>query len=339
MEAKHLRPVKDVVARRFIWDLVRLMGFVLVGSIGFMLIEKWTFLDSLYMTVITLTTVGYGETHPLDAAGKVYTIVLILLGAGVVLYVISDMVEIFLRLNLGARHMRNKIAKLDGHYIVCGYGRTGQEVTMHFRENKVDFVVIEQGTERAKQAQDEGLLVVQGDATDDDVLQSAQIMGARGIVCALPDDSANTFIALSAKGLNENLKIVCRAGNPGSEAKMRRAGAHMVISPYTICGKRMAAAVTHPLVTEFLDFVMHTPDHDLRIEQMSLLKSSTLVGLQLKDANIKQTSGAMILAVSQNGKLISNPSPELIFGEGDALIALGTEQQLSKLVGLAGART
>ena len=215
MEAKHLRPVKDDVARRFIWDLARLMGFVLVGALGFMLIEKWTFLDSLYMTVITLTTVGYGETHPLDSIGKIYTIVLILFGAGVVVYVISDMVEIFLRLNLGARHMRNKIAKLDGHYIVCGYGRTGQEVTLHFRENKVDFVVIEQGAERAKQAQDEGLLVVQGDATDDDILQSAQIMGAKGIVCALPDDSANTFIALSAKGLKRKSQDCLPGGQSG----------------------------------------------------------------------------------------------------------------------------
>jgi voltage-gated potassium channel len=331
--------VHDLVARRFVWDLALLLGFVLFGSLGFVLVQKWSFLDALYMTVITLTTVGYGETHPLDAAGKIYTIILILTGAGVVLYVISDMVEIFLRLNLGARHMRNKIAKLTGHYVVCGYGRTGQEVIKHFKENKVNFVVIEQDGDRAKIAINAGCMVVQGDATADDTLMDAQILGALGIVCALPDDSANTFIALSAKGLNESMKIVCRAANPGSEAKMRRAGATMVISPYTICGKRMAAAVTHPLVTEFLDFVMHTPEHDLRIEQMSLFKTSNLIGTTLKEANIKQTSGAMILAVSQGGKLISNPSPELVFQEGDDLIALGTEQQLIKLVGLAGARS
>ncbi|MBS2007717.1 MAG: potassium channel protein [Cyanobacteria bacterium SZAS TMP-1] len=331
--------VNDEVARRFWMDLARLLGFVLFGALGFMLVEKWDFLDALFMTVITLTTVGYGETHPLDAAGKIYTIVLILSGAGVVLYVISDMVEIFLRLNLGARHMKNKIAKYVGHYVVCGYGRTGQEVIKHFKENKVDFVVIEQDPERCKLAVTDGCMVVQGDATTDETLMEAQLQTARGIVCALPDDSANTFIALSAKGLNESMKIVCRAANPGSEAKMRRAGAHMVISPYTICGKRMAAAVTHPLVTEFLDFVMHTPEHDLRIEQISLFKSSNLIGTTLKEANIKQTSGAMILAVSQSGKLISNPSPELVFQEGDDLIALGTEQQLTKLVGLAGARS
>jgi voltage-gated potassium channel len=151
----------------------------------------------------------------------------------------------------------------------------------------------------------------------------------------LPDDTANTFIALSAKGLNENITIVSRAGNPGSEAKLRRAGARRVISPYVICGRRMATAVTHPLVTEFLDVVMHSSAYDLRMEQITLDQNSTLVGLTLKDANIKQTSGAMILAVNQSGKLMTNPSPDLIFHDGDELIALGTEQELKILAALA----
>lgn len=323
--------MKETLGKRFTIDLFRLLGFVLFGAVGFMLVEGWDFLDSLFMTVITLTTVGYGETHPLSNHGRIYTIFLILVGAGVVLYVLSDMVEIFLRLNIGARRMKQKIAKMNNHHIVCGYGRSGQEVINHFLLNNIPFVLIEQDPEKAKLAMEEGLLVLQGDATNDDVLIQSQIERAHGIVCALPDDSANTFIALSARGINEKIKIVCRAANPGSEAKMRRAGADMVISPYVICGKRMAAAVTHPLVTEFLDVVMHTPGYDLRMEQVKLAQKSRLVGLTLKDANIKQDSGAMILAVNQNGKLISNPSPDLIFQAGDDLIALGTEQQLSRL--------
>lgn len=323
--------MKETLGKRFTIDLLRLLGFVLFGAFGFMLVEGWDFLDSLFMTVITLTTVGYGETHPLSNYGRIYTIFLILVGAGVVLYVLSDMVEIFLRLNIGARRMKQKIAKMSNHHIVCGYGRSGQEVINHFLLTNIPFVLIEQDPERAKLAMEEGLLVLQGDATNDDVLIQAQIERASGIVCALPDDSANTFIALSARGINEKIKIVCRAANPGSEAKMRRAGADMVISPYVICGKRMAAAVTHPLVTEFLDVVMHTPGYDLRMEQLRLAQKSRLVGVTLKDANIKQDSGAMILAVNQNGKLISNPSPDLIFQAGDDLIALGTEQQLSRL--------
>lgn len=323
--------MKETLGRRFAIDLFRLTGFVVVGAIGFMIVEQWNFLDALFMTVITLTTVGYGEVHPLSTPGRIYTIFLILIGAGVVLYVLSDMVEIFLRLNIGARRMKQKIARLSNHQIVCGFGRSGQEVINHFLRNGIPFVLIELDAEKAREAMEEGLLVLTGDATNDDILAQAQITKALGIVCALPDDSANTFIALSARGLNEKIKIVCRAANPGSEAKMRRAGANMVISPYVICGKRMATAVTHPLVTEFLDVVMHTPDYDLRIEQMKLGGACALVGATLKDANIKQTSGAMILAVNQSGKLISNPSPDLLFKEGDELIALGTEQQLKKL--------
>lgn len=302
---------------------------------GFMFVEKWSFLDSLYMTVITLTTVGYGEAHKLSQAGKVYTICLILAGAGIVLYILSDLVELFIEVNFGLRRMKHRIVRLSGHQIVCGYGRTGQEVTDHFRQNKIPFVIIESDPHRVKKAEDEGLLVVLGDASLDEVLTEAQIQRASGIVCALPDDTANTFIALSAKGLNESIKIVSRAANPGSEAKLRRAGATMVISPYVICGRRMAAAVTHPLVTEFLDVVMHTPATDLRMEQMRVMGGSPLIGSTLKDAHIKQTSGAMILAVNQSGKLITNPSPELVFHEGDELIALGAEQELKTLAALA----
>lgn len=330
--------MKETLGKRFAIDVIRLVGFVLAGSLGFMLIEQWDFLDSLFMTVITLTTVGYGESHPLSPNGRIYTIFLIFVGVGVVLYLLSDMVEIFLRFNLGARRMRHKIAKLNNHHVVCGYGRSGQEVINHFLLNDIPFVLIELNQEKAKQAMEEGLLVLHGDASDDELLIQAQVTKARGIVCALSDDSANTFIALSARGLNEKIKIVCRAANPGSEAKMRRAGADMVISPYVICGKRMAASVTHPLVTEFLDVVMHTPGYDLRMEQMTLAPRSALVGAALKDANIKQASGAMILAVNQNGKLMSNPSPDLVFQAGDDLIALGTEQQLKKLAEFSAAK-
>jgi voltage-gated potassium channel len=323
---------------RFLIDLLRVTALVCFGTTGFMVLEKWNFLDSLYMTVTTLTTVGYGEVHPLSDAGKCFAIAFLLCGVAVAVYVLSDIVQIFMSINWSRRRMKQKIVKLVDHQIVCGYGRTGQEVCAQLRANGVPFVVIDNDPAHAKKAEDEGFLVVEGDASSDEVLVEAQIRTAKGIVCALPEDTANTFIVLSAKGLNENITIVSRAANPGSEGKLRRAGAAMVISPYVICGRRLAASVTHPLVTEFLDVVMHAPGYDLRMEQVSLAGASSIVGATLKDANIKQTSGAMILAVRQNGKLLTNPSPDHLFHEGDELIALGTDQELKKLASLASTR-
>ncbi|MBX9693101.1 MAG: NAD-binding protein [Cyanobacteria bacterium] len=329
--------LKDLInpkTQRFVSDFIKLVLLVLFGTAGFMLVEGWNFLDSLFMTVITLTTVGYGESHPLTENGKLYAIFLILIGAGVVLYIISDMVQLIFDLNLG-RRMKSRIVKLNEHQIICGYGRTGQAVAAQFLLNKVPFVVLETNPDRVQQAEEAGFLVLLGDASDDQVLMEAQITKAKGIVCALPDDMHNTFIALSARGLNEKIEIVSRAANPGSEAKLKRAGARMVISPYLVCGSRLAAAVTHPLVTEFLDVVMHTPEREMRMEQVPILANSTYIGQTLKDTNIKQTSGVMILAVKQSGKLITNPSPDLIFAEGDVLVALGTQQELIKLAQLA----
>lgn len=328
--------LKSAKSRRFLSDLVKLVLLILFGTLGFMLVEGWNFLDALFMTVTTLATVGYGEVHPLTEAGKLYAVVLILIGAGVMLYILGDMVELLLGINIAGRRMRHRIVKLTNHQIICGYGRTGQEVAKAFQRDNIDFVVIELNETKAQEAEARGVLILKGDASDDETLARAQIDKAAGIVCALPDDMHNTFIALTAKGLNENIDVVSRAANPGSENKLRRAGVRMIISPYVICGQRLAASVSQPLVTEFLDVVMHSDGIDLRLEQMSLKEHSQLVGHTLKDANIKQTSGAMIVAVKQSGKLITNPSPELKFGVGDELIALGADQQLTKLAELAG---
>ncbi len=325
---------KKSIHERLISNVFKLGGLVAAGTLGFVLIEGWEPLDALFMTVMTITTVGFGEPHPLDDNGKIFTILLMLAGIGFVLYILSDIVELLIEANRG-RLMKHKIVKLTDHQIVCGYGRTGQEVAEQFIINKIPFVVVEQDPERARQAELRGILVLMGDASDDDILIEAQLTNAKGIVCALPDDRQNAFIAITAKGLNEKIDIVSRAANPGSEAKLKRAGVRMVISPYVICGKRLAASITHPLVTEFLDVVMHAPGHELRMEQVAIKERSTLVGRTLKDANIRQTSGVMILAVNQNGKLITNPSPDLTFGVGDELIGLGAQQDFDKLGQLA----
>lgn len=301
-----------------------------------MLVEKWNFIDSMFMSVTTIATVGYGEVHTLSNNGRIFAMFLILVGVGSFLYIITDMVSLSLEVNLGRRRMKNRIVKLSGHQIICGFGRTGQEVASQLRMSRIPFIVVEQNPVVARKAEDAGFLVIEGDASADETLIRCQISKAKGIVCALPDDTQNTFIALSARGLNESIDIVARAANPGSESKLRRVGARMVISPYVICGQRLAASITHPLVTQFLDVVTHTADGDLRMEQINIESQSELIGRTLKDANIKQTSGAMILAVNQNGKLITNPTPDHQFGLGDELIALGAQQELNKLAKLAG---
>lgn len=320
-----------------LWFLVLL---VLAGTLGYMIVERWTFLDSMFMTVTTLTTVGYGEVHQLDVKGRIYTIVLILFGVGLLVYITTEIAQTFMEANpsafFGRRRMRDKISKLQSHQVLCGFGRTGQEVALMFERYKVPFVVVEEDAGRVKTAEEHGYLVMQGDATDDNVLKEARVQSATGIICALPDDASNTFITLSAKNLNERITVVCRAANPGSEAKMLRAGAHQVISPYIICGRRLATAVTHPLVLEFLDVAMHQPSYDLQIEQVLVASGSGLIGSTLRDANIKQASGAMVLALNQSGKLITNPPPDLVFQSGDELIVLGAEEELKKVRQLAG---
>lgn len=314
---------------------------VFAGTFGYMVLEHWVFLDALFMTVTTLTTVGYGEVHPLDSRGRIYTMILILFGVGLLVYILTDLAEIVVHANpmvfFGRRKLRERIAKLSGHQVLCGFGRTGQEVARLFKHYGVDFVVVEEDVARVRQAEDLGYLAMVGDATTDDTLGGAQVGKATGIVCTLPDDASNTFITLAAKGMNESITVVCRAANPGSEAKMMRAGAHSVISPYIICGRRMATAVTHPLVLEFLDVAMHSPTYDLRLEQVIIEPTSRLIGKTLKEANIKQISGAMVLAVNQGGKLITNPPPDLKFQSGDDLIVLGADEELKKVRQLSDA--
>lgn len=327
--------------RKFSWYTALLIVLIAAGTIGYKAIgTDWTWLDALYMTITTLATVGFGEVHPLGTSGRLFTMVLIVGGVGVLLYILTDFAQVLantdIRTFLGRRRMKDRIRKLRNHQIVCGFGRTGQEVAHQFQHNGVPFVVIEERVELFQRAIDEGMLVISGDATADEVLHEANVSYATGIICTLPDDAANTFIALAARGFNEQIIIVCRAANPGSAAKMKRAGAHSVISPYVIAGRRMASAVTHPLVLEFLDVAMHNAQFDLKMEQIVIATTSGLVGKTLRDANIKAMSGAMILAVNQGGNMQMNPSLELTFSGGDVLIALGADDELTRLAKLAG---
>jgi voltage-gated potassium channel len=332
----NLVDLKDPQVKRLVSHAVKLTVLIGIGTIGFMVIEKWAFIDALFMSVTTIATVGYGEVHPLSSGGRLFAIFMILFGVGEFLQIVNDMLTLSVELKAG-RRMKNEILKLNNHQIICGYGRTGQEVAKQLRLSKIPVIVIEQKPNVVKVAEDDGFLVIEGDASTDEALLSAQILKARGLTCAMPDDSINSFVALSARSLNENIDVVSRAANPGTELKLKRVGARIVISPYVICGQRLAAAITHPLVTEFLEVVMHTPDQDLRLEQIVLFSNCPLLGLTLRDADIKAKSGAMVLAVKKGEKMITNPLPELKFELGDVLVALGAQQELEALGRLSGA--
>lgn len=320
--------------------LLFLSGFILILFLsisGYMRIEGWDFFDSLYMTVITLATIGYGEIHPLTTLGRAHTIFIIFIGVGffssMILYISGLLLENDFRDYLILKSRLRKINKLENHYIVCGYGRIGREVCQELRGNKIkNIIVIDRSPESIKDAYEHGFLVFKGDATIDEDLISVGIKKASGIICALTDDALNVFITLSARVLNPSIRIISRADHLESQTKLKMAGADMVIAPYVIGGKRMASAITHPLVLDFLDTVLHNHEYDLTIEEIKIMTKSKLDKVSIISSNIRGKSGAVIIAVKQqDGSFISNPSPEYIIKTPEILLALGTAEQLSVL--------
>ena len=323
--------------RRF---LVVLIGIGLAGTIGFMTLEGWNVLDALYMTVITLSTVGFGEIHPISAAGKIFIIVLITAGVGAVAYLFSTLSQYVvsgaLTGSFRSRRMQRIIDALSGHFIVCGYGRVGQHVVSDLEDRGRRCVVIESDSTTAERLADR--LVVIGDAADDDALRRAGINRARGLVAATGDDADNLFITLSARSLNPNTLIVARANDPASEPKLLRAGATHVISPFSISGHRIASQLLNPSITDFLDVVMHSADLELWLEEVTVTAGSDLEGKAMETAMLRLEVGANIIAIrrAQERGFTTVPQTGLQVQSGDVMIALGTQEQLHALSKLAG---
>ncbi len=323
--------------RRF---LVVLIGIGLAGTIGFMTLEGWNVLDALYMTVITLSTVGFGEIHPISAAGKIFIIVLITAGVGAVAYLFSTLSQYVvsgaLTGSFRSRRMQRIIDALSGHFIVCGYGRVGQHVVSDLEDRGRRCVVIESDSTTAERLADR--LVVIGDAADDDALRRAGINRARGLVAATGDDADNLFITLSARSLNPNTLIVARANDPASEPKLLRAGATHVISPFSISGHRIASQLLNPSITDFLDVVMHSADLELWLEEVTVTAGSDLEGKAMETAMLRLEVGANIIAIrrAEHRGFTTVPQTGLQVQSGDVMIALGTQEQLHALSRLAG---
>jgi voltage-gated potassium channel len=310
---------------------------MVVGTAGY-LILGFTFLDALYQTVTTVTTVGFREVQPLSAAGKVFTIVLILLGVGTALYALGVLIQTLVEGDLhdvfGRRRMERKIADLDQHVIVCGWGRVGRAIAKDVADAGATPVVVDRDESRLVSSP---YPVVVGDATDDDVLRGAGLARARALVAALDSDAGNLFVTLSARALRPDLFIVARVRVDESVEKLRRAGADRIVNPQSIGGARMAAFVLQPHVTEFLDVVMHDRDIEFRLEELTVGSTSPISGATLREAQIRDRTGALVLALrNEQGEFSTNPSPDTRLDGGHVLIAIGTPAELVALADLAG---
>lgn len=306
----------------------------LVGVVGYVIIESASFFDAFYMTVITISTVGYGEVIELSEAGRAFSIVLVIVGVGLVFYTATAALElVFERQPLREqRALQKKIDSLDGHYIVCGFGRVGRHAWEHIVGDGQDCVVIDRDSERADHARQAGALVVEGDATQNDTLDRAGIDRAAGLVASVEKDSDNLVIVLSARSANHDMVISARADDTEVESKMVLAGADRVVAPQVVGGHRLAELTVHKEVADFVDLV-HAGRHvEFRVEEFEIADGTDLAGSNLRDSDIRSRSGAMVFALEQpDGTVVVNPSPDTAFQAGARLVAIGTDQQLRQL--------
>ncbi|MFC1889518.1 potassium channel family protein [Thermodesulfobacteriota bacterium] len=318
-------------------SLFGLCFIVLAGIAGYRTIEQWSLMDSLFMTIITLTTVGYGEVQPLSPAGRIFTVVLITLGVGFVAYTIGSlthwMVETQLRHILGRRRLQKQIERLQGHYIVCGFGRMGTTICDGLKDKKVPVVIIEkEGEVLEKIISSDEYLYIQGDATDDETLLSAGIRRAQGLVAVAASDTTNVYITLTARQLNPELFILSRAEDDSAGRKLKQAGATRVISPYQIGARRMLMAIIRPAVIDFLDAAMFASDIDLQMEEHLVSERSKLSGKSLSESNIRKVHGLSVVAIKrQDGKMLFNPPADTVIENGDKLITIGPLASLEEL--------
>lgn len=310
-----------------------LFSTLIVGTFGYMIIERWDLLDSLYMTVITITTTGFKEVKPLSDGGKLFTIFMIILGVGSIAYTAGRAVQVLFEGDiLRRRHMNKMLQGLTGHHIVCGYGNIGKYVCEQLLEKHSPFVVIERDSSKIEDIRDEGYIYVEGDATDDDTLESAGVTKARGLVVVMGSDADNVFTTLSAKTLNPNIFIVARAIEEETEPKLMKAGAGRVVKPYEAAGTKIAEILLRPGVIEFIDIVTRDRTVDLNIEEMIVGDRSPLVDKTLAESPIRQQMNVIVAAINKpDGTFIFNPESTTQIKAGDRLIALGHSGSLDKL--------
>ncbi len=326
---------------RIVLAVLLIVSISVVGTLGYSMIEGWPPLDAFYMTIITLTTVGFGETHTRSPLVRLFTIALILSSMGAAGYAISTIASFLIEGHLNdmieVRRMNRQISNLKNHIILCGGGRTGRHIVGELYKTHTPFVVIEMSDATLNDLQDIGdIAYLKADATDDDTLLEAGIERARGLIAALGDDKDNVFIVLSARALNPNLHIIARLNEEENEEKLRKAGANQIVSPNAIGGMRMASIMAsmmiRPHVVAFLDEMMRVTGQTFRFEEVSLHNAPQLCNMTLAQADIGRKTGLLVVAIkSSGGNLQFNPGGRTVLHRGDTLIVLGTRQQITDL--------
>lgn len=323
--------------KHFIFSIVLSILLMLAGTAGYMIIEGWSTLDALYMTITTLATVGYGEVHPLTTWGRLYSIVLIVLGVAFFLYVggsvIQFMVEGRVRILLGRRRLDRKLARLKNHYILCGCGRIGMVISNKLQRENFDLVVIDKNPDLVDTFEAMKLPYICGDAGDESVLLKAGLHNAKALIAALATDTDNVFLVLTARQLAPRLNIIARAGREAAKAKLAAAGANTVEAPYETGAATMAQRIIRPTVTNFLDLAFAAHRHkDIQMEEIPVARTSALNGIILKDSGIRQQYNLIIIAIKkEDDQMLFNPSFESKLQAGDTVIAVGEPTNLKKL--------
>jgi voltage-gated potassium channel len=326
------------ILRRIRLAVLALALVLASGTLGYVLLG-FGFLDAVYQTVTTVTTVGFREVQPLTAAGKVFTMVLILAGVGTALYTLGVLLEALIEGHLlqhmERRRMDRAIAQMTGHVIICGWGRVGRASARYLSASGQQVVVVDRDQERLR---DIGYPTVVGDVTDDEVLRTAGIHRAQALIAALDTDADNVYGTLSARALRPDLVIIARARTESSTSKLIRAGANRAVNPQLIGGRRMAAFALQPDVAEFLDVVMHDESLEFRIEQVELARDSPLVGRTLRDVGLVEQTGVLLLAIrsAETKGFQPNPGEDTKLADGDVLIAVGTPAQFVAIRQYAG---
>jgi voltage-gated potassium channel len=336
----YLVPLRTLLRQRIIQALFVPVILVLAGTVGYHLIEGWTLFDSLYVTIITLTTIGYGDLAPTTVAGRGFTMVLVLVGVFSLFYAATALIRALvsgeLQTILGRQLMERNLAQLQNHLIVCGYGRMGRLVCREFSARGLPFVVIDLEPLNLENFKVPHGIALHGDATSDEILKRAGIDRARALVTVMASDADNLYTTMSARLLNEKVFIVARVEDTQAEQKLLRAGANRVVSPYQIGGERVAQAVLRPTVVDFIELATQTEHFELQIEETRIGPTSPLVNTTLQDSRLRAELKVIIVAIKRaSGQMIYNPDPDLRIEVGDILVAIGHRENLDQLDTLA----